>query len=121
MFPLWQWIFRVAIAQIFRIPIIWWAVGVNITQESNKKYLPFLFSGKSTIVTVRDKNSHDLFRTLGIQSDIIPDPVLTYTPSLDEKPNVKKESPTVGISLRSGYAPEEFPLFREITDTVRDA
>jgi polysaccharide pyruvyl transferase WcaK-like protein len=77
MFPLKQWLFRVLIAKLFRTPIIWWSVGINVA-ESTKGYLPFLFRGKKTIVTVRDKKSREVLASLGIEGAILPDPVLGY-------------------------------------------
>ena len=74
MLPANQWKFRVFLAKLFKKTILWWGVGINL-KHTDPKRVRFLFSGKRTIVTVRDINSQKILSKIGIQSQILPDVV----------------------------------------------
>jgi len=96
MFPLKQWLFRIFITKIFQVPVIWWAVGINLRQKSNLKYLPFLFSGKRILKTVRDTQSQQILKDAGIENNLLLDPVLSY----ENADNSHTKGKSIGISLR---------------------
>lgn len=110
-----QWIFRVFLARFFKVPILWWSVGINVA-EASKRYLPYLFGGKRTITSVRDKKSYDILLSLGIESTILPDIVLGYIPERFPTEKTKK----IGLSLRSGYAHEQESFFAQLIAYLRE-
>lgn len=105
MLPMLQWKARIFLAKLFRKKIIWWAVGINLLEENIQK-IHFLFSGKNTIVTVRDGKSLETLKKIWIKSQVLPDVVFGYIPS-GHKLQTTNYKPTVGISLRSGYLKNE--------------
>lgn len=63
MLPMFQWKARVFLAKLFRKKILWWAVGINLLEENMQK-IHFLFSGKNSIVTVRDEKSLETLKKI---------------------------------------------------------
>ncbi len=114
MLPMFQWKARVFLAKLFRKKILWWAVGINLLEENMQK-IHFLFSGKNSIVTVRDEKSLETLKKIWIESRILPDVVFGYVPS-SHKPQATSHKPTVGISLRSGYLKNEIESIRSILE-----
>jgi len=84
--PLNQWIFRVQIARFFRKKIYFYAVWVDIKQEENLKKIKKIFK-KAWKITVRDEKSQEQLKSVGIQSDVINDPVMWDNFSLKTHPN----------------------------------
>ena len=119
MFPLMQWLFRVLIAKLFRIPVIWWAVGINLSENTPKQLLSLLFSGKKMLVTVRDPKSQKLLESAGISSQILPDPVLSYMAPSEDRPQIDAPK-KVGISLRTGYTKDESAFITEMLRYLRE-
>lgn len=92
--PIWQWKLRILIAKLFWKKIFWLAVGISYPQEKLKD-LKFLFSGKKTYVSVRDKSSQKLLEKIGIKATLLSDPVFSFSPvisnligNLENKKNV---------------------------------
>ncbi|MCT4617461.1 MAG: polysaccharide pyruvyl transferase family protein [Candidatus Gracilibacteria bacterium] len=133
--PLLQWLFRVNIASLFRKDIIFWAVGINIKNNKNLKFIEKIFK-KAKKIYVRDEFSHNLLKKLDIKSEIIWDPVfydnnfkLTSKSSLVNKfqasnfnlEDIKKsdynfKNKKVGIALRSKYINNEIIEIEKIIE-----
>jgi len=74
--PLKQWLFRVRVARFFRKKIYFYALWIDIKQEENTKILKNIFK-KSYKITVRDIKSYEQLKQVGIQSELVDDPVMS--------------------------------------------
>lgn len=119
--PIWQWKLRILLAKIFFKKIIWLAVGISYP-ENKAKSLKFLFSGKKTLVSVRDKKSHETLEKIGIKSNILDDSVFSYEPKNKSKISLidsgsRPEWQKLGliwISLRRWYLDHEQDNIKQI-------
>ncbi|MCH8518583.1 polysaccharide pyruvyl transferase family protein [Candidatus Gracilibacteria bacterium] len=114
--PLRQWLFRVRVARFFRKKIYFYALGIDIKQEENLKILKNIFK-KSYKITVRDIKSYEQLKQVGIQSELLDDPVMSENNergeilktlssrnfSLGDFEGIDFQSKEVGLALRSGY------------------
>jgi len=73
--PLKQWLFRVRVARFFRKKIYFYALWIDIKNSENNKILEKICKNAWKI-TVRDKKSLKQLQELGIQSEIVDDPVM---------------------------------------------
>jgi len=80
MLPAGQWKARIFLAKLFGKKILWWSIGINL-HHTNPEKIRFLFSGKKTTITVRDKKSQETLTKIGIKSEILPDAVFGYDPT----------------------------------------
>lgn len=117
-----QWLVRVWIAKIARTRILFWWVGIDVTQKHIKSYRS-IFSGKHSLVVVRDHHSHDLLKTIGISSVIGTDSVIAlaqYFRALLPKEIIPKgQCLSLGISVRSGYHGCEIAILKELVKKLR--
>lgn len=117
-----QWLVRVWIAKIARTRILFWWVGIDVTQKHIKSYRS-IFSGKHSLVVVRDHHSHDLLKTIGISSVIGTDSVIAlaqYFRALLPKEIIPKgQYLSLGISVRSGYHDREIAILKELVKKLR--
>lgn len=82
--PLDSWIFRVKTVKFFMKKVRFFAVWLNIKNESNYKKVKQIFSNAWKI-TVRDNYSSNLLNTLWIESTIVRDPVFNELANIDER------------------------------------
>jgi len=73
--PLDSWLFRTRLARILRKKIYFYAVSIDIKNPDNLEKIKEIFAWAYKI-TVRNDNSHNLLSKLGIESEIIDDPVM---------------------------------------------
>lgn len=107
--PIWQWKLRILLAKILLKKIIWLAVGISYP-ENKANNLKFLFSRKETIISVRDKKSHETLEKIGIKSSILDDSVFSYEP----KKHSNNKSNLIWISLRRWYLDHEQENIKQI-------
>ena len=82
--PLNQWLFRIKIFTLFKKKFEFFAVGISIKTKNNLKKVKNIFKNANNI-TVRDKYSYDLLKSLNIESKIVNDPVLYDNKQLHNK------------------------------------
>jgi polysaccharide pyruvyl transferase WcaK-like protein len=87
--PLNQWIFRTKILRFFRKNFDFFAVWLNIQNESNLEKIKKIFF-KANNITVRDNYSFVLLNKLNINSSIIKDPVFNDNLNWDKSSLIKK-------------------------------
>ncbi len=73
--PLGQWMFRASIARIFRKKLYFYAIGIDIKDQSNIKKLEKIFKNAYK-VTVRDEKSQQQLTDIWIKSTLVDDPVM---------------------------------------------
>jgi polysaccharide pyruvyl transferase WcaK-like protein len=73
--PLWQWIFRVKIARLFRKKIYFYALWIDIKNPENYQKLEKIFKNAYKI-SLRDKKSQKHLESIGIKSEVVDDPVM---------------------------------------------
>lgn len=75
--PLAQWLFRVKMAEYYKKDIIFFWISIEVAQNSkNLELVKQIFSGAKEIY-VRNNYSHDLLKSIWINSEIIRDPVFS--------------------------------------------
>lgn len=74
--PLKQWLFRVRVAKFFRKKIYFYALWIDIKNQENFKILKKIFLGAYKI-TVRDIKSWEQLKKVGIESELVDDPVMS--------------------------------------------
>jgi polysaccharide pyruvyl transferase WcaK-like protein len=75
--PLKSWIFRSKIFKFFNKKVRFHSIGLNIKNTDNLDKIKDIFLIKNAEITVRDKYSHDLLKSLWMHSNIIADPVFS--------------------------------------------
>lgn len=85
--PLNTWIFRTNIFRFFKKKIYFFAVWLNIKNESNLNKINKIFKWTYRITT-RDNYSFDILDKLNIQSSIVRDPVFSEFETYDENSNL---------------------------------
>lgn len=98
-----EWLLRILSAKLSGTKILFWSIGVDV-EETNLPKLQPLFSGKNTIVSVRDTRSQMLLRSIGIESAVVCDSAFLLSPKARTH---HKTRPKVGLAIRSGYLPNE--------------
>ncbi len=95
-----QWSMRIAIARMFHTILLFWGIGLELTDITNRMRLKWLFVS-GDLLLVRDSQSKWLLDALEIPSIQIPDIVYLY----DVPELAKPISPVklVGISIRWGF------------------
>jgi len=73
--PLDSWLFRTRLARILRKKIYFYGVSIDIKHPDNLEKISEIFKWAHKI-TVRNDNSQDLLLKLGIESELIDDPVM---------------------------------------------
>lgn len=111
-----EWKFRVGIAKLFRKRILFWGIGVDLS-EKNVKKVRSLFTSKRAFVTVRDSKSAKLLETVGISAKVVPDPAFIVPPVRSSDADIPEK--VVGISIRKGYLKGELESVKSILETVR--
>ena len=113
--PIMQWKFRVFLAKFFRKKIVYLSVWIN---TSNPKKIKYLFTGKKTKVSVRDKKSQQILDKIWIKSIILTDPVFNLKPENKTKIPLSSERRGAGgevwISLRKWYLKNEQDFIKQI-------
>lgn len=132
--PLKQWLFRIKVCNFFKKKICFHWVGISIKRKENLLILKKIFWWKKVEITVRDRYSQDLLKSMNIDSKIIADPVfgdngntkaaLKVSYCLDQVhpkqfhiEDIKAYNfdwKTVGLSFRSGYFWEEEKTMNDI-------
>lgn len=74
--PLDQWVFRAKCARFFRKKVYFYALGIDIKNEENIEKLEQIFKNAWKI-TLRDIKSWEQLKKIGIESDIVDDPVMS--------------------------------------------
>ncbi len=97
--PLRLWSLRARLAKFFKKPITYLSIGVSTGADELRPFGHRLFSG--TKITVRDEESKETLHKIWFDPQILPDPVLSYTPEKWE--NTK----TVWIALRKWFISDE--------------
>lgn len=82
--PLNQWLLRKIIFSLLRKKIEFFAVWIFIKNKQNLKKVKIIFKGSHNI-SVRDKYSYNLLKSLNIKSIIVNDPVLYDNNELQKK------------------------------------
>lgn len=99
-----EWKVRSFLARIFRKPVFFWGIGVDV-RDGNVRSLEPVFRGAAA-VTVRDPESAAALAKIGIRATVAPDPAFLFDLSKTlSDPGVPVASepshaPTVGISIR---------------------
>lgn len=114
--PLDQWVFRAKCARFFRKKLYFYALGIDIKQEENMKKLELIFKN-AWKVTVRDIKSWEQLKKIGLESEIVDDPVMSEAKQrwnilaihssrafpLKEFENYDIWGLKIGLALRSWY------------------
>ena len=98
---LWQWSLRVRIARMFHTTILFWGIGLELTEISSKMKLKKLFVPWDLIL-VRDPQSKWLLDALEVPSIQVQDIVFLHEPTEQPDPDVLSTR-RVGISVRGGF------------------
>ncbi len=120
-----EWKIRTFFARLFRKPLLFWGIGVDVRPENAVKFRG-AFSGASA-VTVRDPKSAATLSSIGIPSVVVPDPAFLFDVAAvlsDSEPPLRdgaRAKPAVGISVRPGYLPGGLSDVRAIADAVSEA
>lgn len=139
--PLDAWVFRTKHMRFLRKKILFFAVGIDVESQLGLEKLKKIFSYKKAEVTVRDTESFFTLQKLGIESEIVDDPVFSENlDSLDKGKilwaldcknfsikDIEKlyfKDKTVGIALRKWYIGKfknekmEVLMIEEILSTI---
>lgn len=111
-----EWKFRMGIARMFRKRILFWGIGVDVRPKNAKK-IRSIFSASRAVVTVRDPQSAETLRSVGIFAKVVPDPAFLVPPV--REPDAEIPEKTVGISIRKGYLKDGIGAVESILKTVR--
>ena len=76
---LWQWSLRVSIARMFHTTILFWGIGLELTEVSSKLKLKKFFKS-GDLIFVRDSQSKGLLDALEVPSLQIHDIVFLHAP-----------------------------------------
>lgn len=104
-----EWGLRFFFMQLFRKPVAFWSVGIDLSHE-HLRQASWWFTYQKARISVRDGYSRKLMSDIGVTAEIIRDPVFLWEPPVRKPPRPPSpEVPVmrVGISLRSGYLPDE--------------
>lgn len=107
----------VALARILRKPVIFYAQGVGPINRPFSKWLMRLVANRVNLITLRDKDSLDYLRNLGVTRPplkVTADPVFSLQPDPEHKAATKAllsklnpaGMPVIGVSVRK-WAPLE--------------
>lgn len=142
--PLDAWLFRTRLARMLRKKIYFYGVSIDIQHPKNLEKIQEIFTWAHKI-TVRNDNSQDLLLKLGIESELVDDPVsfdknwtLSQRSSLLKALESKKfdlndikdidfKDKTVGFALRKWYFTKswseqiEVAMIKELFRFVQDA
>lgn len=118
-----QWLLRIWIAKIARTRILFWWIGIDVSQKKIKSYRS-IFSGKNSQVVVRDQYSNDLLKTIGISPIISTDSVVALSRYFrvllpKEKTQKQNEGLLLGMSVRSGYHHHEVAILQYLIRQLR--
>ncbi len=94
----WGWGIRLFIIQLFRKPLFYWSIGVDLTLP-NLRSVSWWFTYSRAVVTVREAYSQSLLSTIGVEAGYIADPVFLYTPPAVAT-GTNSDRRRVGIALR---------------------
>jgi len=97
--PLNQWVFRTNIFRFFKKKIEFFAVWLNIKNESNFNKVKKIFN-KSYKITVRDIYSNELLSKLWINSTIVKDPVFNEVKELNKNKFLIKNIKSFNFSYK---------------------
>ncbi len=111
-----QWKFRVNAAKLFGKRVLFWGIGVDLSQKNVLK-IRSLFTHPRTTVTVRDSKSAKLLDAVGIHAKVVPDPAFLVPPV--RSPDSEVPEKVIGISIRKGYLKGELESVRKILEIVR--
>lgn len=114
----------VAAARLFRLPILFYALGIEtIRGRFWKPIVKFLFNHKSVHITVRDENSRDWLTSAGLSHTdvhITADPVFSMSSTLPPPPRYSKgENRTALLIPRYPSPPGGQTLFQKIGFILR--
>ena len=111
-----EWYLRVLPARILRVPVRYVSLGVYVSGD-HIPALRRLFVGGDTRACVRDSESAETLRCLGVEPVRIPDSALLTPPAPKSPESVRKHQ--VGISVRASYIPDEARAIREMVWYIR--
>ncbi len=104
-----EWSLRFFFMQLFKKPVVFWSIGIDLTHENLRK-VSWWFTYQKAKLSVRDIHSQKPLNDIGVTVERIWDPVFLWNPSVrNSLPVSPLEIPVrrVGIALRSGYLQDE--------------
>lgn len=96
--PLRLWWMRAMLVKLLWKTITYLSLGISASVEQLKPYNWWLFSGNT--ITVRDVQSQKILQELWKKSTVLPDPVLSFSPTVWDKIEKNK---IIGIALRKWF------------------
>lgn len=116
-----EWRFRTATARFFRKPVLFFGVGIDVSDENAEGLKPIF---RDAAVTVRDEKSAATLSRIGVSSKVVPDPAFLVPPIREDIENVRGRPimdsiPKIGISIRKGYLNGGDESVCRIIETVR--
>lgn len=105
----------VALARVLRVPVIFYAQGVGPINRPFNRYMMSLISNRVNIITVRDEDSAQYLKDLGITRPpvtITADPVFSLQPGKADRDQAQSildqarlpDRPLIGVALRNWSA-----------------
>ena len=124
---LWYYIGVVALAKLLGKPVMFYAQGVGPINLPLSKWLMRLIANKVNIISVRDRESADLLKQLGVVKPpvlVTADPVFALQPNEGDKRAVSGHlpaSPCIGVSVRRWAALEGYQAaLAQVLDALAD-
>ncbi len=111
---LWYYIGVVALARLLAKPVIFYAQGVGPINQPVSKWLMRLVANRVNIISVRDHDSAQLLKQLGVVKPpvlVTADPVFALQPEAEHIRTVAADvpgSPCIGVSVRNWAALEGY-------------
>lgn len=113
--PIKQWKLRVFLAKLFGKKIMYFWLWVSVKREKYSK-IKYLFSGKNTYTSVRDKKSLEILNSIWEKARIIDDPVL----SKESVQKMETWEKIIWISFRSGFLKNEIQNIEWIVEYLQE-
>ncbi len=113
---LWYYIAVVALARLLGKPVMFYAQGVGPINLPLSKWLMRLVANRVNMISVRDRESAELLKKLGVVKPpilVTADPVFALKPSQADKRSVAgyiPDSPCIGVSVRPWPALEGYQI-----------
>lgn len=96
---LFEWRTRLFFARLYDRKVCFFGISMEIAKEENLRFFRGFFQEEDTVL-VRDERSRELLAEIGVQAEVIVDPVLLGKGVSNLLPKSPKK---VGISLRGGF------------------
>lgn len=124
---LWYYIGVVALARLLGKPVMFYAQGVGPINLPISKWLMRLVANQVNIISVRDRESAELLKSLGVNKPpilVTADPVFALQPDAEHKRAVAGElpgSPCIGVAVRPWAALEGYQAaLAQVLDGLAD-